>query len=215
LKKISLAGCCTNYRSHVINTLAEAIAKSPELVHLEVDSTTLSHRSPEIPTLHELLAKVPEASPLRLTHLKLHGMCARIDSVTLPHLRSLLYLNLDLYVPKPTDSEFFDRTRGFSSTITDIYAILNREKIHLKNVLTHVDDVILDYLSSYSGLEALELFFSDYDNTGKSDALSYRFYKSVLAKHADSIQYLEIRQSYENGVTTWTTPLLYSRTARS
>jgi hypothetical protein len=125
-------------------------------------------------------------------------MCARVDSVTLPHLRFLVWLNLDLYAREPTDSELFDRTRGFSSTITDIYATLNREKVHLKQVvLMHVDDVILDYLSSYSGLEALELFFSDYDDAGKSDALSYRFYKSVLTEHLDSIQHLEIRQRFD------------------
>ena len=199
LKKISLTGSCINYRSNIIAGLAEAIAKSPELVYLEVNTATYV-RSPEIPTLHDLFSKIPSGSLLRLTHLVLVGMFARIDSHTIPHLRSLVCLDLShLYEPSPTDDS--DQTRGCVSTITDIYATLNLEKIHPKHIVVNgiVNDIILDYLYSHSGLVALELCSIFSRSVGESKGLSHRFYMSVLARHVDSLQVLKINPRYEGG----------------
>jgi hypothetical protein len=210
LKRISVTGINTECCLHIISGLAEMIAKSPQLAHLEVntcavaDDDAADHMSEgEIPTLHDLFSKIPLDSPLRLTHLALQGMCARVDSFTLPHLRSLVSLNSDsLFAPCPANnSEFNDRMRERASTISDFYATLQREKIHLKQVVIEddMDDVILDYLCSYSGLETLDLGSIDSVSTKTSDALSYRFFKSVLPKHVDSIQALHIRPGYEGG----------------
>jgi hypothetical protein len=186
LKKISLSGNCNNFHSDIIDGIAEAIAKSPDLVSLEVK---LHIYNPEA-TLHDLLSKVPQGSPLRLTHLVLAGMSVRMDSLTLPHLRSLVYLN--------SDFPFIDPTRRCASKIPGIYAALNREKIHLNHVVVGmVDDVILDYLQSYSGLETLKVSPTTFSTAAQSDAMSYRLYNSVLPKHADSIQVLDIQPSYE------------------
>ena len=197
LKKIILTGGC----SHIIGGLAEAIAKSPELVHLEVDTRSCTS---EVTTFHELLANVPRGITLRLTHLLLDGIYVPFDSLTLPHLRSLVHLNfkLDAYTePALTKSGFIDPTSGDASTITsDVYATLNREKIHLREVVTSdVSDVILDYLESYSGLEALDFhrFQVEVADVEKSHALGHRFYHCVLPKHVDSIKYLTIRPDYE------------------
>ena len=65
------------------------IAKSPQLVHLEVDLGYNGVLFPEIPTLHE----VPEDHSLQLTHLVLNGTGICVDSSTLPHLRSLISLD--------------------------------------------------------------------------------------------------------------------------
>lgn len=205
LKKISIY-CGVHgphYRSHIIKGLAEAIANSPQLVHLEI-STGASQILHETPTLHDLLTMVPDGSPLRLTHLVLDGMCARIDSVTLPHLRSLVYLKLrNLYVPTPTDSDgpqLYDRTQQSASTIPAIYATLNQENIQLKHVITEdIDDVILDYLQSYSGLETLGIGPMYSDSADESNDLSRRFYNSVLPKHLNSIRALDIRPYFEGG----------------
>jgi hypothetical protein len=79
--------------------------------------------------------------------------------------------------------------------------MLKQEKIHLKqaSVSVPVNDTILDYLHSYSGLESLDLYHICSDGEEESNALSYRFFKSVLPKHIDSIQVLSIRPSYEGG----------------
>jgi hypothetical protein len=191
LKTISLTGSWTSYCTDLIGELAETIAQSPGLVHLEVRTST--NTSEEPPTLHDLLSKVPQGRPLRLTHLVLSGVFVRMDSRTLPHLRSLAYLDLHRLPGSPFPD--WGRTRGCKCTITEIYAALNREKVHLKQVVLHglVDDAVLDYLDSYSGLEVLELrtMYS------KDDALGHRFYTSVLPKHVDSIQVLKIRPCYE------------------
>jgi hypothetical protein len=84
------------------------------------------------------------------------------------------------------------------STVTEIYARLNVEMIHPKHVVIgKVNDAVLDYLSSHSGLEALELCSIYFQDENESHALGDRFYKSVLPKHIDSIQELKIQSSYE------------------
>jgi hypothetical protein len=188
LKKISIDSS-TNLNNSMIGGIQEVIAKSPELAHLEFITTI--YRKSKTATLHDLLSKVPQGSPLRLTHLVLRGpgISACIDSHTIPHLRSLAYLNLDYLSPD-------------TSTIPEIYARLNREKIHLKQVvLNSVNDAILDYLGSYSGLETLDLFKLplSFNSEKEPEALSQRFYKSVLPKHVNSIQALNIQPRYEGG----------------
>jgi hypothetical protein len=180
LKKISITGTCTDYHSNIVDGIAEAIANSPELVYLEVKTCNYDRSFEAIMLLHDLLSKVPQSSPLRLTHLVLSGMFARIDSSTLPHLCSLVFLNLDcLYEPLPaydSSNTFINQTLGCVYKIPDIYRMLNREKIHLKHVVIgEVDDVILDYLQSYSGLETLKVSSTGFSTTAQSNAMGYGF----------------------------------------
>jgi hypothetical protein len=79
--------------------------------------------------------------------------------------------------------------------------MLKQEKIHLKraSISGPVNDTILDYLHSYSGLESLDLYHIYSDSEEESNALSHRFFKSVLPKHVDSIRVLKIQPSYEGG----------------
>jgi hypothetical protein len=190
LKKISIdgTGC-----SDIISGLAQAIAKSLELVHLEVYTDTYGS---ENTALHELLSKIPQGSLLRLTHLVLGGQFVLINSHTLSQLRSLVHIDLyRLYEPwyQSTDVDP-------PSFISDICAKLNREEIHLKHVVVNnVDDVVLDYLQSYSGLETLQVSSTGSSTAAQSDSLAYRFYHSVLPKHVNSIQVLELHPSYEGG----------------
>jgi hypothetical protein len=202
LKQISFNG--SNYSRSDICDVAQSIANNPMLAHLEVDSS-LYFKSKDVPTLHELLSKVPKDRPLQLTHLLMHGAYTRLDSFTLPHLRSLVSLDFrNLSVPP-------DNTDIPGDSITDIYAMLKKEKIYLKEVVIgDIDDVILDYLSSYSGLEVLDLssidppivmYASDLSaissQTALFDGLAQSFFRSVLPQHVDSIRVLKIRPRYE------------------
>ena len=155
----------------------------------------------EVPTLRDLFTKVPQDRLLRLTHLTLHGARIRVDPLTLPHLRSLVYLDLNrLYAMSPADTDDINDTWECTSAADDIFATLAREKIHLKQVVTnHIDDVLLDYLYSCSGLETLEMSSVYSSTTTKSHAFAHRFYKDILPKLVDSIQVLIIRPLYEGG----------------
>jgi hypothetical protein len=183
------------YCADSVGELAQVIAQSSELLHLEIHGGNLNTDT----SLHALLSKIPQGRVLGLTHLVLNGLSARMDSQTLPHLRSLVYLDLS-HLHDPNDWAGVDQTQGHGSTSADIYATLNREKIHLKHVVSNSDHAILDYLQSYSGLETLKMFSPDFRTTAaQSDALAYRFYQSVLPKHVNSIQVLEILPKFEGG----------------
>ena len=198
LKKISLSGCHVKSHRDIINCLAGLIAISPQLVHLEVN---LGYHvlSSGTPTLHDMLSKVPEDHPLQLTHLALNrtGIC--IDSFTLPHLRSLISLDLGKL---PSLSNLIDdahlsseRTERACST-SDICAILKQEGIYIEHIV--VNDVgVFDYLCSYSSLETLDLCSISFSTVEESNTSARTFYESVLPHLAHSLQVLKIQPMHE------------------
>jgi hypothetical protein len=106
------------------------------------------------------------------------------------------------YLCAPSSKYVPDQRWEQASTLTDIYATLNREKIYLKQVLlNNVDDIILDYLCSYSGLEMLDLrsLLLNGLTRKQSDALSYRFFNSVLPNHVNSLRVLRILPYFGGG----------------
>jgi hypothetical protein len=198
LKKITLSGNHIHRPPGIVSGLAGLIAKSPQLVHLEVK---LGHWgiSRQTPTLHDVLNKVPEDRPLRLTHLALNRIFVCVDSSTLPHLRSLVSLDLrNLCAPSnlTDDVDLTSERRERACSTSDICAILKRENIHLKQVV--VSDVgVFDYLCSYSGLETLDLCSMSFNNVKESNTFARKFYKLVLPHLADSLQVLKIQPEHE------------------
>ena len=199
LKKISLLGNHAHHPRDIISGLAGLIAKSHQLVHLEVK---LGHCgiSLETPTLHDVLRKVPEDHPLQLTHLALDrtGIC--VDSSTLPHLRSLISLDLR-NLPAPSnlidDADLTSERLERACSTSDICAILKQEDIYLKHVV--VSDVVgvFDYLCSYSGLETLDLYSMSFNTVKESNTFAHTFYEFVLPQLAHSLQVLKIRPNEE------------------
>ena len=199
LKKISLSGNHIHRPRDIISGLAGLIAKSPQLVHLEVKPGFLGI-SQEPPTLHDVLNKVPEDRPLRLTHLALNRTRVCVDSSTLPHLRSLISLDLrNLCAPPDLTNDAnstSERLEGGACSTSDICAILKREAIYLKHLV--VSDVgVFDYLCSYSGLETLDLCSMSFNNVEESNASARMFFGSVLPQLVDSLQVLKIQPKKE------------------
>ena len=198
LKKISLSGNHVDRPRDIINGLAGLIAKSPQLVHLEVYLGPHGI-SPEPPTLHDVLSKVPKDHPLQLTHLALNRTSICLDSSTLPHLRSLISLDLRNLPAPPNRIDDADLTserleRTYSTS--DICAILKQEGIYLKHVV--VSDVgVFDYLCSYSGLETLGLYSMSFNTVEESNTSALTFYKSVLPHLVHSLQVLKIQPMQE------------------
>ena len=199
LKKISLSGNHVDRPCDITSGLAGLIAKSPQLVHLEVH---LGYHgiSPETPpTLHDVLSKVPEDHPLRLTHLALNRTSICVDSFTLPHLRSLISLDLRNLPAPPNFIDDADPTSerlGRACSTSDICAVLKQEGIYLKHLF--VSDVgVFDYLCSYSGLETLDLCSMSFNTVEESNASARTFYRSVLPQLVHSLQVLKIQPKQE------------------
>ena len=195
--KFSVSVCHVDCPRNIISGLAELIARSPQLVHLEVNLDHHYCKSPKTrtPTLHDVLSKVPEDHPLQLTHLALNRTGTCIDSFTLVHLRSLISLDVRNLRPPSTlmdDSDAdltSERLDQFCST-SDICAILKQEGIYLKHVI--VSDVgAYDYLCSYSGLETLDLCFIDFRTVEESNTSAHTFFKFVLPQLVHSLQVLK------------------------
>ena len=200
LKKISLSGNHIHFPPDIISGLAGLVAKSPQLVHLEVK---LGYRgiSLETPTLHDVLNKVPEDHQLQLTHLALSRTGIRIDSSTLPHLRSLISLdlrNLPISSIRTDDADLTGTSErlGWACSTSDVCAILKKEGIYLKHVV--VSDVgAFEYLCSYSGLETLDLCSMNFDTVEESHTSARGFYKFILPQLVHSLQVLKIQPKHE------------------
>ena len=96
LKRITISVVShTSDECLVLSTLMDTIGQSPGLTHLELHPGS----SEMAPSLRELVAKVPRSTPLRLTHLLLDHVLLRLDAFTIPHLRSLAFLELSYSLP--------------------------------------------------------------------------------------------------------------------
>ena len=148
------------------------------------------------------MSKIPEDHRLQLTHLALNrtGIC--VDSFSLPHLRSLVSLDLK-NLPEPSnvidnaDPTLTKLDRACSTCSTsDICAILNQEGIYLKHLI--VSDVgVFDYLCSYSGLETLDLCSMSFNSVKESNTSARTFYQTVLPHLVHSLEVLKIQPKHE------------------
>ena len=195
LKKLSLSSNHIHLPRDIVSSLAGLIARSPQLVHLEVKRGGFGTSPESTLTLHDVLSKVPEEHSLQLTHLALNMTGIFIDSFTLPHLRSLISLDLK-YLPGPSDADLTSGRLEWASSISDICATLKQEGIYPKHLF--VSDVgVFDYLCSYSGLETLDLCSMDFTTIEESNTAARTFYKSVLPQLVHSLQVLKIQPQQE------------------
>ena len=195
LKKFSLSSDHIHLPRDIISNLAGLIAKSPQLVHLEVKRGHFGSSLEMTPTLNDVLSEVPEDRPLQLTHLALNmtGIC--IDSFTLPHLRSLISLDLR-NLPDPTIADRTSERLDWDCSTSDIFAILKQEDIYLKHLV--VSDVgVFDYICSYSGLKTLDLCSMSFNTVEESNTSARTFFKSVLPQLVHSLQVLKIQPEQE------------------
>ncbi|KAF8886388.1 hypothetical protein BD779DRAFT_1801058 [Infundibulicybe gibba] len=178
-------------------SIAEIIGNNPGLTHLELESPNYSEIEDNTPTLHELLGKVPHSHPLQLQHLRTSGYCIRLDHETLPHLRLLKSLEVDFVVHIPdNEREYYggkliEKSDRYASSPGKIWKAVGREGLAIEAVETIVDDNVLDYLTSTSGIKKLVL--SEVDGI----ALSHRFFDYVLPRHCSTLVSLSISATFE------------------
>ena len=185
LERISVSGTSSNYHSFVVAEAAEAIANSPLLAHLEINYT---RGSAPRPPLDRFLAKQSPEMRLSFSHVAIADMgdYCRVE----PHLHALQSLELVSLADDCPESLMESRT-----LMAKIYNTLAHERILLSRIV--IDDVFpafLDYLSLYSGIltEIRILYLYKPVPWKELDELAVRFYASILPKHVDSLEIINI-----------------------
>jgi hypothetical protein len=209
LRRIVLSGYCDDsdgFRKNIVQQLGHVIANCPQLSHLDVESGL--YREDNTPTLHDLLGKVSPGNPLPLKHLGLTDWRMRLDSITLPHLKSIVSLKIDNNM-LPLTSNVTDSSPShhsdnipllddYSSENHEIWETLQKEGIYPTRITTDIiNDALLNYLASHPGLEELTFTYANSSNRAKSNELADKFYWRVLPKHIASLTKLTINATFE------------------
>jgi hypothetical protein len=184
-EKISLFGTCKYYRALILDGVAEAIAKSPRLAHFEV-----IYPFWDAPQLQDFFTKRSPTACLSFSHVTLADtrFCLGVQ----PNLHALRSLELTNTLPSSRPVEELMASR---SHLAKIYNTLAHEHIFLARIV--VDDVfpaLLDYLSLYYGIltELSIIYLYKPIPWEELDELAVRFYASVLPKHVDLLELLNI-----------------------
>ena len=185
LEKISVSGACDNYDSIIVSEVAGAIEKSLSLAHLEVH-----YPRDYPPPVENFLAKRSPEMHLRFSHVSIADM--NYSFRVKPHLHALRSLELTNTAPYHRPLESLAESRGL---MTEIYKSLADERILLSRIV--IDDVfpvLLDYLSSYSGILTEISIICLYKPVPwkELDELAVRFYTFILPKHIGSLEILDI-----------------------
>jgi hypothetical protein len=92
------------------------------------------------------------------------------------------------------------------NTTKDVWQILETEGIELIQLKTdQMNDNLIRYLSSYKGLQALQLERVAGEDDAESDRFANAFFRDVLPRHKDTLKILHIRAGYEGD---WVSPSL-------
>ncbi|KAK0201253.1 hypothetical protein DFS33DRAFT_1119194 [Desarmillaria ectypa] len=155
----------------ILDVIPSLIANSPNIYRL--DLVNFSTPDMAFPSVRDIFSSLPSATDRPVEHLSIEGQFMLPPSdVTflIPRLRLLASLQIHIAnVP-----ELF-------------WTALRTEKIFLQHIsVVMIDDTLLEYLGSYSGIMTLSLTF----NQSESDARARRFWKMVLPKHVGTIKEL-------------------------
>lgn len=129
---------------------------------------------------------------MRLKSLGISWFHIKIGPSILPHLQSLESLRLHARgSPLWVCDEIQRPLNRYGAH--DIWKPLHSGAVNLRHLdVGEVDVAVVDYLASLSGLETLRIASSS-ENTDKiPDAIAYRFFTTVLPRHANSLKELYI-----------------------
>jgi hypothetical protein len=172
LRKLSVVGIGDG-----CDGLGTLIANSPGLLHLDIAGDP--HPGREDTSLPEIFALVPLEQTMRLQKLGISFQVQKWGPI-LHHLQQLQ--SLRLYVHRQLDD-------------TDsIWKSLRNSGVNLQHVyVDYVDGGFLDYLSSSptSHLETLRIT-DTYRDGGFTEEHAYRFFNTVLPRHARSLKTISI-----------------------
>ncbi|KAG7090505.1 hypothetical protein E1B28_009618 [Marasmius oreades] len=175
LQRLSI---CTSYqdRDEYLSSLSIVLAHNPSLRHLGLtDSWQFPSTIPL--TFNELFQRQSILRPLRLESLQLIRWHVQLTPEVIPHLRSLRSLEIP----------------GHGESYLTVWKTLQTEKIHLRRISVSLPHApLLDYLDTFTALEALIVSDAGWLTQKEADRLARRFYQVVLPKHKASLKELSI-----------------------
>ncbi|KAL0576468.1 hypothetical protein V5O48_005511 [Marasmius crinis-equi] len=161
-----------------LDSLSEMLFHNPRISHLELNLHDLTLPSPF--QFSDLFRTRPLPHILSVQTLILDGWSFDLTPDVLVHLQYLRRLSL------------------FSGVTIEpeCWSNLKKDGVFLRHIhICQLDDEVLDYLESFSGLETLSFNQSFNLGTGteQSRALAQRFYERVLPRHEDSLRELRVQ----------------------
>lgn len=203
LQKLTLNTTQRNSLANVLEPMALVVRNSPELMSLHLVCHDQDFDA-DSPSLHHLLSSPTE--PLRLIELSLTSYGVYLDATIIPHLRFLRSLTFRRDVTRIPQVQMvanqivksYPQLNGLSSTDQEIWDTFRREGIHLEAVsVDRIEDGLLSYLASYSGLRRLTIDNAGADSETASNRLADIFFQSALVPHMQSLVALSCPASFE------------------
>ncbi|KAJ4485398.1 hypothetical protein J3R30DRAFT_1351487 [Lentinula aciculospora] len=179
----------------------------PQLRKLSLDGNTISQvtfndvlSNYELETLHifrhgSYFSLTDRCLPTSIADLGLDGWYIDVPRIIHNNLTSLYLGDIIEYDNSASDDAYyFTREDAFNS----LWDSLRLEHVQLRNLAApfRITDALLDYITSYSGLESLSLisyrdWYVDGDNAS-------RFYKRALPMHRSTLTKLELTPEHED-----------------
>ncbi|KAG7441931.1 uncharacterized protein BT62DRAFT_460014 [Guyanagaster necrorhizus] len=155
----------------VLDVIPSLIASSPDIYRL--DLVNFSASNAVFPSVRDIFSSLPPATCRPVEHLSIEGQFMLPPSdVTflIPHLRLLASLQIHI-----------------ANVPEQLWTALRTENIFLHHIsVVMINDALVEYLGSYSGIMTLSLTPTQPD----SDARAQRFWKTVLPKHVRTMKEL-------------------------
>jgi hypothetical protein len=161
--------------------LSTLIANNPGLLQLDLGRKR-DHGGNPIPTLPDIFAFVTPGYAMRLQSISLSNIQIHIEPSMLPHLQSLESIQFHHHKPRIQHT-------GTPS----IWKSLRNSGLNLRHIdLDYIDDALLDYLASGSGLETLRITSSHQYLGDFTKGRAHRFFSAVLSRCYLSLKSLHI-----------------------
>jgi hypothetical protein len=153
---------------NVVLPLAQAISRSPELLHLDV----WCEFDGETPLLNDLFGNEVSKTCLHLERLSTSWEM-RLDEITLPHFKSLTSFSL-----------------WSDANCQDIWRVFLAKGIRLTELTAQtMSNELLEFIASYSGLHSLSLLIF---NEGLKNATAETFFRHALPLHHHTLRSLTL-----------------------
>ncbi|KAJ6580741.1 hypothetical protein B0H19DRAFT_1112255 [Mycena capillaripes] len=187
LRKLSLTSHSSRLLTELTHSLSEAVRNSPDLASLHLQSHDFSCDAAL--SFTDLFHGDLSCAHPHLTELHLNDYTLPLDGIR-PHLRALKSL---WWFRGYSWTE-----EGYPVPVRRGWDVLREERIHLTEIHTDIiDEDLLAYLSSSSGLERLTISSAGGDNEEQSNRRADDFFAHALPRHRSSLVALSCHAEYE------------------